>query len=65
LSFRNSPNNGPYFGGSDISLHGSVIGYQNFPSYYVDTTGHGNTTLTPAPNFTIKEYEIYQALKTK
>ncbi|KAF2072805.1 hypothetical protein CYY_005879 [Polysphondylium violaceum] len=33
--------------------------YQYFPHSYVDSTGYGNTTLTPEPTFSLKDYEVY------
>ncbi|KAF2069759.1 hypothetical protein CYY_008923 [Polysphondylium violaceum] len=33
---------------------------QSFPCKYIDTTGKGKSTLSPAPSFTIKTIEIYK-----
>ncbi|KAF2068575.1 hypothetical protein CYY_010102 [Polysphondylium violaceum] len=34
--------------------------FQSFPTSYADTTGKGNTTLTPSQVFSIKNLEIYK-----
>ncbi|KAF2069930.1 hypothetical protein CYY_008749 [Polysphondylium violaceum] len=50
---------GFHSGNNDIRI-GETSSYQVFPSTYKDTTGKGNTTLTPSKNFTIKNLEIYK-----
>ncbi|KAF2068686.1 hypothetical protein CYY_009993 [Polysphondylium violaceum] len=47
------------FGGCDIQI-GEKYSFQRFPRSYIDTTGKGDTTLTPTASFTIKYLEIYK-----
>ncbi|KAF2075728.1 hypothetical protein CYY_002971 [Polysphondylium violaceum] len=55
------PSFGPCFGSGDIKVRGSN-GTQSFPDSYRDTTGKGESTLTPSKKFMIQDYEVYQCL---
>ncbi|KAF2071102.1 hypothetical protein CYY_007588 [Polysphondylium violaceum] len=50
---------GPCFGFGDIQTEGQK-GTQSFPDTYLDTTGKGESTLTPSYEFIIQDYEVYQ-----
>ncbi|KAF2075743.1 hypothetical protein CYY_002986 [Polysphondylium violaceum] len=52
-------NYGPCFGSDDVRGH---RGTQYFPKSSSDTTGKGDSNITPSKEFMIQDYEVYQCL---